>query len=85
MVLSTSEGGWSVRIPTDSMNQTRWLGGGRRERMREREEKWDVIDGVKMYDGVSIKRGREKTSLSWITGGGNEVVTLPDMPITMRV
>lgn len=42
-----------------------------------------VIDGVKTYDGVSVKRGRKTTWLSWITAAGNEVVTLSDMPITI--
>lgn len=71
---------WSVRKPTYSMNQTRWW-----KRREWEKEKQDVDDDVKMYDEVSIKRGRKNTLLSWITGGGNEVVTLPDLPITIQV
>lgn len=45
-----------VRRPTHSMNQTRWR-GERRERVIE---KWDVIDGVKTYDGVEHKTGQRE-------------------------
>lgn len=61
------------------MNQTRW-----RQKRKWEKEKWEVHDGVKTYE-VSIKRRGKNASLSWITGGRNEVVTLPDLSITIQV
>lgn len=39
-----------------------------------------------MHDEFEHKNGAERKAwLSWITGGGNEVVTLSETPITERV